>query len=125
MTGIRLQGSYSQMINRYGKPDSKTTVDVSYNALGLKGELNAASRIWVLHILEPNKPVTKNDNGIGNARKDIQIGFGKPDQTNSDDADYIWDSYFVEKRICFYGLHFKYKKATETVSSVNQAMDCA
>ena len=124
MAGIRLQGS-SQVINRYGKPDSKTTVDVSYNALGLKGELNAASRIWVLHILEPNKPVTKNDNGIGSARKDIQIGFGKPDQTNSDDADYIWDSYFVEKRICFYGLHFKYKKATETVSSVIQAMDCA
>ena len=60
MAGIRLQGPYSQVINRYGKPDSKTTVDVSYNTLGLKGELNAASRIWVLHTLEPNKPVTKS-----------------------------------------------------------------
>ena len=53
----------------------------------------------------------------------------KPDHTNSDDADYIWDSYFAENefenRICFYGLHFKYKKETGTVSSVIQAMDCA
>ena len=63
MAGIRLQGS-SQVINRYGKPDSKTTVDVSYNALGLKGELNAARRIWVLHILEPNNPVTKKPSFI-------------------------------------------------------------
>ena len=30
-----------------------------------------------------------------------------------------------ENRICFYGLHFKYKRETETVSSVIQAMDCA
>jgi hypothetical protein len=129
MAGIRLLGPYSQVINLYGEPDSKTAVDFSYKTLGIKGELDAAGRISVLHVLEPNKSVTKNGNGIGSARKDIQIEFGKPDHTNSDDADYIWDSYFVENefenRICFYGLHFKYKKETETVSSVIQAMDCA
>ena len=129
MAGLRLLGPYSQAINLYGQPDSKTAVDFSYDALGIKGELDAASRIWVIHILEPNKSVTKNGNGIGSARKDVQIEFGKPDRTYSDDEDYIWDAYFseneFENRICFCELYFKYNADTGTVSSVIQAMGCA
>ena len=50
--------------------------------LGIKGELDAAVRIWVIHILEPNQSVNKNGNDIGIARKDVQIEFGQPDWIN-------------------------------------------
>ena len=129
MAGLRLLGPYSQAINLYGQPESKTAVDFSYEKLGIKGELDGAGRIWVIHIVEPNKSVSKNGNGIGSARQDVQIEFGKPNRTFSDDDDYIWDGYFseneFENKICFYELYFKYKRDTETVSSVVQAMGCA
>ena len=89
--------------------------------LGIKGELDAAVRIWVIHILEPNQSVTKNGNDIGIARKDVQIEFGQPDWTYSDD-DYIWDGYFSENRIFFHELYFKCHAGTETVSSVIQEL---
>ena len=87
--------------------------------LGIKGELDAAVRIWVIHILEPNQSVT---NDIRSARKDVQLEFGQPDQTYSDEDDYIWDGYFSENRICFHELYFKCHAGTETVSSVIQEL---
>ena len=87
--------------------------------LGIKGELDAAGRIWVIHILEPNQSVT---NDIRSARKDVQLEFGQPDQTYSDEDDYIWDGYFSENRICFHELYFKCHADTETVSSVIQEL---
>ena len=83
-------------INLYGQLESKTAVDFSYDKLGIKGELDGAGRIWVIHIVEPNKSVSKNSNGIGGARQDVQIEFGKPNRTFSDNDDYIWDGYFSE-----------------------------
>ena len=87
--------------------------------LGIKGELDAAGRIWVIHILEPNQSVT---NDIRSARKDVQLEFGQPDQTYSDEDDYIWDGYFSENRICFHELYFKCHADTETASSVIQEL---
>ena len=87
--------------------------------LGIKGELDAAVRIWVIHILEPNQSVT---NDIRSARKDVQLESGPPDQTYSDEDDYIWDGYFSENRICFHELYFKCHAGTETVSSVIQEL---